>query len=135
MKILRRLSVALTLPFVLTSNPLLAEEAAVAEEPEKQGFFAQFKDPEDGKFDMSKYLLENFAGFMPVPVIITEPAVDGGLGMAGIFFHTPKDDQMKPDADGKVILPNISVVAVGVGFNVQGVMLDQTFYYRLADSK
>jgi hypothetical protein len=48
---------------------------------------SQFYDPLDGKFDASNYLSENAAGFLPVPIIITEPAVDGGLGMMGIIFH------------------------------------------------
>lgn len=91
-------------------------EAAGTKE-EEAGFWAQFKDPEDGKFDMSAYLLEKFAGFMPVPIIITEPAVEDGLGLAGIFFHKPKEDQMKPDENGKVILPNISVVGAGITGN------------------
>jgi hypothetical protein len=25
--------------------------------------------------------------FLPLPVVITEPAVDGGLGLMGFFFH------------------------------------------------
>lgn len=90
------------------------DEAVVAEDT---GFWSQFKDPEDGNFDMSAYLLEKFAGFMPVPIIITEPAVDDGLGLAGIFFHKPKEDQMKPDENGKVILPNISVAGGAVTGN------------------
>lgn len=181
---LRRSGLALAISFSLFLNPLQADEPAVEEGAEKPGFFSQFKDPEDGKFDMSKYLLENLSGFMPVPIIITEPAVGSGLGLAPIFFHTPKEDQMKPDENGKVILPNISAVAAGVtgndswfagaghfrnwskdkyryavfggygdvnldwypsggegiasdgiGFNVTGGMLDQTFYYGLAESK
>ncbi len=47
----------------------------------------QFTDPLDGAFDMSDYLSENAFGFLPVPVIITEPAVDGGLGAVGVFFR------------------------------------------------
>ena len=92
------------------------EEAPEAE-AEKESFFAQFKDPVDGKLDMSAWLLENIVGFLPVPIIITEPAVDNGIGAAGVFFHEPKADQMKPDADGKVILPNVSAVAVAVTGN------------------
>ena len=77
---------------------------------EKKGFFAQMKDPEDGKFDISQYLLDNIVGFLPVPIIITEPAVDNGLGFAGAFFHQPKADQMQPGAEN-LILPNVSVIA------------------------
>ena len=116
-----RLSVVLCILSVFLTSSLAAEETeagAEAEETEEEvGFWAQFKDSEDGKFDMSQYLLEKFAGFMPVPIIMTEPAVEGGLGLAGIFFHKPKEDQMKPDANGKVILPNITVVGGAVTGN------------------
>lgn len=44
-----------------------------------------FIDPLDGFFDASTFLAENAYGFLPVPVIITDPAVDGGLGMMGLF--------------------------------------------------
>ena len=53
-------------------------------------FFDQFIDPYDSKFDTSHWLLDK-KGFLPVPVIITEPAVGYGAGAALLFFH-PKDD-------------------------------------------
>jgi hypothetical protein len=91
------------------------EEVAETEEEyadeEKKGFLAQLKDPEDGKFDISQYLLDNIVGFLPVPIIITEPAVDNGLGFVGAFFHQPKADQMQP-GDEHLILPNISAIAI-----------------------
>lgn len=93
-----------------------AEEAPAAE-GEKKSFMSQFKDPEDGMLDLSQWLLDNIVGFMPVPIIITEPAVDNGVGVAGVFFHKPKDDQMKADAAGNLILPNVSAVAVAVTGN------------------
>ncbi len=86
-----------------------AEEESAPEE--EKGFMAQMKDPEDGKFDISQYLLDNIVGFLPVPIIITEPAVDNGLGFVGAFFHQPKADQMQP-GDENLILPNISAVAI-----------------------
>jgi len=46
-----------------------------------------FTDKLDGKLDASRYLSENAYGFLPVPIIITDPAVEGGLGMMGLFFH------------------------------------------------
>jgi len=54
-----------------------------AADADKKGFASKFKDPDDGWFDASQWLVENIVGFMPVPIIITEPAVDNGLGMAG----------------------------------------------------
>ena len=101
---------------VFLASPLLAQEAieqgvdSAESDDEQKGFMSKFKDPEDGKFDISKYLLDNLVGFMPIPLIITEPAVDNGLGIAGAFFHRPKADQMQP-GDDNLIMPNISVVA------------------------
>jgi hypothetical protein len=85
------------------------EEAAGAD-GEQIGTTSKFRDPEDGKYDISQMLLDNLVGFMPIPIIITEPAVDNGLGIAGAFFHKAKADQMQP-SDGNLILPNISVIA------------------------
>ena len=33
-----------------------------------------FRDPVDGRFDTSRWLLDH-KGFLPVPIVITEPAV------------------------------------------------------------
>jgi len=50
------------------------------------GWLDDFRDPEDGKFDATKYLLER-KGALPVPIIITEPAVGYGGGAALVFFQ------------------------------------------------
>ncbi|SAK95116.1 hypothetical protein AWB80_07062 [Caballeronia pedi] len=47
-----------------------------------------FKDPEDGQLDMSDFLLKH-KGALPVPVVITEPAVGYGLGLGLLFFSGP----------------------------------------------
>jgi hypothetical protein len=49
------------------------------------GLFAKLKDPEDGAFDLSDFLLSR-TGFLPVPIIITEPAVGYGGGLAPFFI-------------------------------------------------
>lgn len=49
--------------------------------------FSIFTDPEDNYIDASAFLAKG--GFIPVPAIITEPAVDGGLGIIGQFVGTP----------------------------------------------
>ena len=41
--------------------------------------FDAFADPRDGSFDASNWLIER-KGFLPVPLIITEPAVGYGIG-------------------------------------------------------
>jgi hypothetical protein len=45
-----------------------------------------FIDPSDGHLDMSNWLLER-DGFLPVPIIITEPAIGYGGGLALVYFH------------------------------------------------
>lgn len=52
------------------------------------GFLDQFVDPEDNHLDASSFL--DKGGFIPVPIIITEPAVDGGLGLAALFLKLPE---------------------------------------------
>lgn len=52
-----------------------------------------FTDKLDGKLDASRYLSENAYGFLPVPVIITDPAVEGGLGLMGLFFHESEEEK------------------------------------------
>jgi hypothetical protein len=61
-------------------------------------FFDQFVDPQDGKFDASNWLL-NKKGFLPVPIIITEPAVGYGAGAALLFFHPQKDNADLEEAE------------------------------------
>ncbi len=74
----------------------------------------------DGRFDVSQYLSENAYGFLPVPIIITDPAVDGGLGVAGLLFHESEEQKNKrleamQSADSNaaryLVPPSISVVA------------------------
>ena len=45
-----------------------------------------FRDPQDGAFDASEFLLDR-KGFLPVPIVITEPAVGYGAGAALLFFR------------------------------------------------
>ena len=80
---------------------------------------SQFRDPLDGRFDASTFLVENAYGFLPVPIIITDPAVGGGLGMVGLFFHESEEQQeqrlkaLRESEDGVRYLlpPSVSAVA------------------------
>jgi len=47
---------------------------------------AQFTDPEDGALDASEWLIEK-KGFLPVPILITEPAVGYGAGLGLMFVR------------------------------------------------
>src|SRR3546814_6362478 len=55
----------------------------------RSNFHRMFFDETDGKLDFSR-LLEK-GGFFPMPVIITEPAVDGGFGIVAQFITLPKE--------------------------------------------
>jgi len=59
-----------------------------------QKFKEMIKDSTDQKFDMSGVLNSDMS-FMPVPIIITEPAVGYGGGLALGYFHKNKRDGEK----------------------------------------
>ena len=46
----------------------------------------RFTDPEDGQFDVSDFLAQPRA-FLPIPIIVTEPAVGYGGGAVGMFLR------------------------------------------------
>lgn len=76
------------------------------------GWFEQTMiDPEDGKFDVSNYLA-SARGFLPVPIIITEPAVGYGLGAAVAYFHRPKEIDRAEH-------PHKDPPSISVGFGVK----------------
>jgi hypothetical protein len=78
-------------------------------------FFSQFADPKDGKLDTSQWLAGK-TGFLPIPILISDPAVGygGGLGLA--FFHDSKDElQEEVGEDGVLSLPPSVSFLVGAG--------------------
>lgn len=87
-----------------------------------------FTDPVDGKFDMGDYLAENAYGFLPVPIIITEPAVGYGGGAMGIFLHESDSEkqqrkqlaQQSLDGGAQLIPPAVTVVGAAVPKTVPG---------------
>ncbi|HVJ37267.1 MAG TPA: BamA/TamA family outer membrane protein [Stenotrophomonas sp.] len=87
-----------------------AQDAAPATDaPGKTGFLKMLHDPQDGHLDMSDWLL-NHRGFLPIPIIITEPALGYGGGITLAFFHRPEGSAAtRTTASGKTrfIAPNI----------------------------
>ncbi|UPQ89518.1 glyceraldehyde-3-phosphate dehydrogenase [Vibrio sinaloensis] len=51
------------------------------------GLLDQFSDPQDGRMDASQFILDNATGFLPMPIMVTDPAVGVGGGGALLFFH------------------------------------------------
>lgn len=73
----RAVAIAAALSLSIAATPASADAG---------GWFSKnFIDGEDGAFDVSEWLSKG--GFFPVPIIVTEPAVDNGLGLAAVFIQ------------------------------------------------
>ena len=65
---------------------------------------SRFFDPEDRMFDVSSFL-EDPRGFLPVPIVVTEPAVGYGGGAVGMFLRPRREAGSEGFAR-----PNISAI-------------------------
>lgn len=95
-------------PATTGASTEVADSAAPADA--KPGMRALMHDPQDGEFDVSRWLLEHKGGFLPVPIIITDPAVGTGGGVALAFFRRPagtSPTRTGPDGKPRMISPNI----------------------------
>jgi hypothetical protein len=70
-------------PLVICMALLLT--AAACAQPSERRWSDRFVDAEDGQFDLSEHLLKH-RGLLPVPIIITEPALGYGGGLAALWF-------------------------------------------------
>ena len=73
-------------------------------------FFSQFIDPKDGAVDLSTWL-SGRSGFLPVPIVISDPAVGYGGGLAAAFFHGTSDDLIDEETGTYGLPPSVSFVA------------------------
>ncbi len=90
----------------------------------------QFIDPQDGMLDVSSWVLDNAVGFMPVPIIITDPAVGAGGGAALLFFHeSDKRKQLREENPDEVVGLPPSVTAVAAAATVNGSWLTGAFHF------
>jgi hypothetical protein len=81
-----------------------ADEVGPAAESDSSRGKSRFRDPEDGQIDLSEFLV-NPRGFLPVPIVVTEPAVGYGGGVVGMFLRP------RTEAGGQGFArPNISAV-------------------------
>ncbi|UNK51036.1 outer membrane protein assembly factor [Lysobacter sp. S4-A87] len=93
----------------LASAAQAQDAPATPDKPAHEPVKTLLKDPHDGDFDMSRWLLEH-KGFLPVPIIITDPALGTGGGVALTFFHRPEGAATtRTSADGRktMVPPNI----------------------------
>ena len=65
---------------------------------------------ENGQFDVSGYLSQVY-GFLPVPILITEPAIGYGGGVALMYLHDKFTG--KKSASGRNIPPSVSGIIAG----------------------
>lgn len=94
----------LTLLLLAASVQGRAQEQAVAAGEARA---SMFRDPDDGRFDMSRWLLDH-RGFLPVPIIITDPALGNGGGLALAFFQRPHGGAAAPGTEGATVTrPNL----------------------------
>lgn len=85
--------------FAADAPPADAEATA---QPQPTG--SRFRDPQDGQLDLSRFLATPRA-FLPIPLVVTEPAVGYGGGLAGMFVRPRKQAGSEGFAR-----PNISMV-------------------------
>jgi hypothetical protein len=88
--------------FIFMGQFLMAQEDSKDSIKVKKKKKISFKDPEDGAFDVSAFLVDP-EGFMPLPIIITQPAVGYGGGLGVLFF-----EPQKKKYEGVHVPPNIS---------------------------
>lgn len=72
-----------------------------------------FRDPEDGRFDLSEWLLDR-KGVLPVPLVISEPALGVGGGVVGLFFReSMRERGEKAKETGRIAPPDIFAAGAG----------------------
>lgn len=115
----------------------LALFAAGAAQADGDGWMQRFIDPQDGQFDLSEWLLDH-QGFLPVPIVITEPAVGYGGGLALVFFSQSLREAATQATGGHITPPDVFGIAGattengsgGYGAGGQWTFMNDRFRYR-----
>jgi Omp85 superfamily domain len=81
-----RIFVVATIFFVFNGHHIAYSQETMGK---KEARKALLKDTLDGKFDFSSFLLKA-NGFLPIPMIITEPALGDFGGLLALTFFSPK---------------------------------------------
>ena len=94
---------------LLLTAPVLSRAQTAAPEPPRKSLRDLVTDDEDGRFDLSE-LTQSDSRFkalpIPIPILITEPAVGYGGGLAPVWFHQPPDR-----SSGQLVPPSVTVLA------------------------
>lgn len=98
-----------------TATGTAAPAEAVAAPAEAPGG-SFFKDPEDGYFDLTKFILSK-RGFLAVPIVITEPAIGYGGGAALLFMKYAPPPPPGAPPPKRYVPPTITAVAGGLTEN------------------
>jgi hypothetical protein len=105
----------ITIAALVVAGSASAQDTAVEEEKQKKER-PSLRDPLDGKFDMSEAIIEAGA-FVPVPILITEPALGGfGGGIVPVFI------EKKPlrEINGEPVLDRPDVTAGMFAYTLNG---------------
>ncbi len=110
------LTVLALLILLASATTLVAQTTADSTKTEKQTKKKiSFRDSQDGAFDVSDWVIE-YNGFIPMPFIVTEPALGGfGAALAPIFIkqHAPVIINGKPHG----VPPDVTVAFGGYTLN------------------
>ncbi|MDM0034411.1 BamA/TamA family outer membrane protein [Variovorax sp. J22P271] len=80
-------------------------------------FLEDFVDADDGHLDISNWLIDR-QGFLPIPIVITEPAVGYGGGVALMFVrNSMRESAQKARETGHMSPPDIFVVGAAATEN------------------
>ena len=121
---MKKVAIPILLCFILA----ILIPAAYADDAEKSSIW---RDPEDGAFDMTNWLLSQH-GFLPMPIIVTEPAVDGGIGATVLYFWANEEKVAKGislDITGGAFVYTFNG-SIGGGVFHLGFWRDDTIRYR-----
>lgn len=87
----------------LCSLKLVAQQDSTLVKKESKSSIS-FRDTSDNAFDMSSFLLDH-QGLLPVPTLVTEPALGYGGGLALMYFHNRKkkySSYVPPNVSGAI---------------------------------
>ena len=107
----RRIIVIVVLAFLFMGNAAASDNSSGKKKKstKKEKQKVTLRDSLDNAFDVSKWMWQ-LGGFLPLPSIITEPAVGYGLMLNMVFFHPTKESVDKNAEQSKTLsLPSMTV--------------------------